>query len=89
LLIGVCFGGCPDTLGFQKKAKSQKPNKSGKPKGKRQRNNTQTVGGVMICVMFLAFTFCFWQLFGPWLFAFAFASCLALIFGYDGGLWML
>jgi hypothetical protein len=60
----------PDFVGFQKKPKSQKPNKSGKSNRKRQRNNTQTVGGVMICVMFLAFGFCFLAL--VWLLAFGF-----------------
>jgi hypothetical protein len=58
-------------LWVSKKAKIQKPNKSGKAKnGKRQRNKTQTVGSVTICVMFFAFRFSLLAV--VWLLAFRF-----------------
>jgi hypothetical protein len=50
-------------------AKIQLPNKREDQIGNAKEYSTQTVGGVTICVMFLAF--CLWQLFGHWLLAFS------------------
>ena len=65
----------PEFVGFQKSEKPKAKQKEENANRKRQRNNAQTVGSVMICVMFLAFGF--WQLFGFWLLSFLSGVSLA------------